>query len=246
LEVVKLCFFLYFIFVAYFKFLHKVLQKLWGRTISYQMLRTLEGFFHPKTVAIVGASTVENSTGWAMANQAKKTFFNEGLFFVNPRGGELFGLPLYKSIADVPVDQIDLAILAIRADFTAHSVEELATKKKCFYQVIVSGGFSEASEEGKKIQNELVSLCEKYGIRIIGPNCVGIYSPSENIDCLFVEGVNAQRPIPGNLSLASQSGGYGMCMVLQWSYIALDYYLFPVFSLMSSARLVPQCRGLDV
>jgi acyl-CoA synthetase (NDP forming) len=150
-----------------------------------------------------------------MANQAKKTFVSEGLYFVNPKGGELFGLHLYKNIKEIPTEQIDLAILAIRADFVPASVEELAVHKKCFYQVIVSGGFAEANEAGKKVEEQVVSLCQKYGIRVIGPNCVGIYSPAENIDCLFIEGVNAKRPIPGNLSLATQSGGYGMCMVCE-------------------------------
>lgn len=173
-----------------------------------------------------------------MARTALLTFKRGPVYFVNPKGGKLFDNECYKTISDIPTEKIDLAVIAISAKFTPASVEELAVKKNCLYQVVVSGGFAEVDSAGAGYQQKMKDLCLKYGIRLIGPNCVGIYSPIETIDCLFIEGVLAERPKMGNVSFATQSGGFGMCMFNELSRFSPD---FPWFG-----RLVSLGNSCDV
>ncbi|KAK2948907.1 putative Acetate--CoA ligase [Blattamonas nauphoetae] len=198
----------------------------------------MDGFFNPTSLAIIGASQKENTPGWAMARTALETFKLGPVYFVNPRGGKLFEQECYKTISDIPAPKVDLAVIAVAAKFTPASVEELAAKKGCKYVVIVSGGFAEVDEAGSAYQNQVKELCQKYGIRVIGPNCVGIYSPFETIDCLFIEGSLATRPKPGNISFATQSGGFGMCMFNELYNMAPE---FPWFG-----RLVSLGNSCDV
>ena len=174
--------------------------------------RNMDGFFSPSSLVIVGASTNVGTPGWAMARTALKSFKRGPVYFVNPKGGVLFDQPCYKTVADIPAPKVDLAVLAISAKFVCASVEQLASLKDCHYQVVISGGFAEVDEAGASYQKRLQELCKQYSIRVIGPNCLGIYSPNESIDCLFIEGDLATRPTPGHISFATQSGGFGTCM----------------------------------
>lgn len=187
---------------------------------------TMKGFFNPTSIAIIGASTNENTPGWAMARTALNSFKRGTVYFVNPKGGVLFGQPCHKKVEDIPAEKVDLGILIISARFVCDSVESLATKKNCKHQIVISGGFAEVDEAGASYQKRLVELCHKYGIRVIGPNCLGIYSPKETIDCLFIEGNCAARPKAGAISLGAQSGGFGTCMFNELTQYAPDFPWF--------------------
>jgi len=136
----------------------------------------LHGFMEAKSVVVVGASKKKDSPGNIVAYNFVRSDFEGEVYFVNPRGGKLFSKKVYPKLLDIP-ETVDLAIIITPARFVPQSVRECAIKK-IKYIVIASGGFSEIGPEGEKLQAEIDDIARKNGIRIIGPNCVGILNPS--------------------------------------------------------------------
>ncbi|KAH7819089.1 putative Acyl-CoA synthetase [Monocercomonoides exilis] len=172
----------------------------------------VDGFFEATSIAIIGASHKDGTPGWAVSKQVLKSFKRGPVYLVNPKGGTLFDQPVYKSIDDIPSQHVDLAVIVVPARFSPQAVKDMSSKKSCKYMVNIAGGFADIGAEGKAIQNELKKAVESCGVRLIGPNGVGFYSAFDTIDCLFILDSSAHRPIPGGVSIASQSGGFGVCM----------------------------------
>jgi acyl-CoA synthetase (NDP forming) len=135
------------------------------------------------------------------------------IYPINPRRSEILGLPVYQSVSVVP--QVpDLAVLVVRADDVPNTIRECGEKgvKRI---VIISGGFKELGEQGAEVEKKAAETARAYGIRCIGPNCVGILNAANGMDTLFQPVYAMSRPQLGSVAVASQSGTYGLTLV-EW------------------------------
>jgi acetate---CoA ligase (ADP-forming) len=174
---------------------------------------TFEKFFSPSSVAIIGASHTKGKIGYAIAENFVRESFKGRVYAVNPDTAPILGLPTYKSILDIP-DKIDLGVIVVPAVFVAKVLNE-CVKKKIPSVVIISGGFSEMGEKGKKLEGQLKKILEKSKTKVIGPNCVGVYDSTTKVDTLFLAIDRLKRPKQGNIAFVSQSGAVGST-ILDW------------------------------
>ncbi len=169
----------------------------------------IKAMFNPKTVAVIGASDEEGSVGRALMenlllSDRRKTFP------VNPNKKVILGLHAYPSIADVP-EHIDLAVVSTPAGTVPGIVEECG-RAEVEGVTIISAGFKETGEEGNKLEQEIIEIRKRCGMRIIGPNCIGIIRPNIDLNASFLE----TRPAKGNIAFISQSGALGGA-ILDWA-----------------------------
>lgn len=187
----------------------------------------LNRFFDPKSVAIVGASAREDSVGQRLLLNMLEAGFSGGLYPVNHKREEVLGLKAYPHIDAIP-DTVDLAVIATPAP-TVPEVMRQCGEKNVAAVVIISAGFAELGEAGKRLEREILDIARRYGIRIIGPNCLGIIRPSAQLNATFGDGAVKE----GKLALVSQSGA--VCTaILDWGQ-AQDIGFSTVVSIGSAA-----------
>lgn len=174
-------------------------------------MTNLNFFFNPSSIAVIGASDIIGSVGYEIMKNLFEDFPGE-LYPVNIKQRPIFGKSSYKSILDVP-DKIDMAVIAIAAPFVGNVLEECG-KKGVKGVIIVSGGFSEIGE--KEREAKLLEISNKYGIRIIGPNCIGVYDNFSGVNTIFLSKDKICYPKKGNISLLSQSGAFAG-LILDWT-----------------------------
>jgi acetyl coenzyme A synthetase (ADP forming)-like protein len=167
---------------------------------------SLEKFFSPSSVAVIGASREPGKIGYVILENLKYSF-NESLYPINPNATEIMGLSAYPSILDVE-EPVDLAIIVVPAEIVENTVKE-CIKKKVKAIVIISSGFSEIGE--KEREERLKKLSKENKIRIIGPNCIGIYK--KGLDMLFFPRKRIKRPPEGSISFLTQSGAFGSILL---------------------------------
>jgi 4-hydroxybutyryl-CoA synthetase (ADP-forming) len=157
-------------------------------------------FFSPKSIAIIGASEKPGVGKTIFYNIVKH--FKGKIYPVTPSNPTVGGLTAYKNVLDIP-DSIDLAVVAAPSKFTPSVMEEVG-KKRIKGAIIVSAGFKEVDEAGAKLEREVGEIAKKYGIKVIGPNCLGIMSFSKDniMNSTFLK----ITPKYGNIALVSQSG----------------------------------------
>jgi len=177
--------------------------------------------FEPRSIAVIGASREKGKVGNAIfVNLLKGTtrrfldsrgFSGGELYPINPKAEDVEGVRCYKSIKDVP-GEVDLAVVVIPSRFVPGIMEDFEDKK-VKVAVIISAGFSEAGEEGAALEEEVLETARKSGIRVIGPNCLGIMRTHNNLNASFAD----LMPPRGPISFVSQSGA--LCTaVIQYSY----------------------------
>jgi 4-hydroxybutyryl-CoA synthetase (ADP-forming) len=157
-------------------------------------------FFSPRSIAVIGASEKPGVGKTIFTNIAKH--FRGKIYPVTPSNPTVGGLTAYKSVLDIP-EAVDLAVVAAPSRFTPAVMEEVG-KKGIKGAIIVSAGFKEVDEEGAKLEREVGEISKKYGIRVIGPNCLGIMSLSKDnmMNSTFLK----ITPNHGGIALVSQSG----------------------------------------
>jgi acetyltransferase len=170
----------------------------------------LDKIFNPKSVAIIGASDKEGSVGYAIVKNFTTLGFSGKVFFVNIRKPEILGVKTYQTVSQVP-EPVDLAMIATPAK-TVPDVVEQCGKAGIKGAIIVSAGFKETGPEGKALEDRILEIKKKYGIRIIGPNCIGIIRPRISLNATFVDRV----PKHGKVAFISQSGALGSA-ILDWA-----------------------------
>ncbi|MBN2518706.1 MAG: CoA-binding protein [Candidatus Altiarchaeota archaeon] len=173
--------------------------------------KNLKYFFEPKSVAIIGASRNTKKIGHVILRNFVQGF-NGRIYPVNPNTDTILDLKCYKSLLDVP-GTIDLVIISIHAELVPGVMKECA-KKEVKAVVIVSGGFAEVGR--KDLEDQITRIAESAGIRVIGPNCIGVFDAYTNVDSLFLPSYRLGRPPKGRISLISQSGALGGAM-LDWA-----------------------------
>ncbi len=175
--------------------------------------RDLDVFFNPSSVAIVGASPKRGKVGHVILANFVRGFRGK-VFAVNPKYKEILGVPCYPRVTDIP-EPVDLAVIAVRA----HAVPEIVAdcvKKGVKGIVIISGGFSEIGPEGAELERKIIETVKGTGIRIIGPNCLGVYNAYTGVDTFFLPEGRMKRPPAGPIAIISQSGAFAAAL-LDWA-----------------------------
>jgi acetyltransferase len=170
----------------------------------------LDKVFNPQTVALIGASDVEGSVGYAIVKNFTQSGYAGKVYFVNIKKAEILGVKTYPTIDQIP-DQIDLAMIATPAK-TVPGVMEECGKAKVKGVIIVSAGFKEVGPAGKALEDQVGAIAKKYDVRVIGPNCIGILRPRINLNATFLD----KMPKAGNVAFLSQSGALGSA-ILDWA-----------------------------
>jgi acetyltransferase len=170
----------------------------------------LDKIFNPQNVAIVGASDAEGSVGYAIVKNFTQLGYTGKVYFVNIRKPEILGVKTYQTVDQIP-EPVDLAIIATPAKTVPDVIEECG-RAQVKGVIIVSAGFKETGAAGKALEEKIVENAKKYGIRVIGPNCIGIIRPRNNLNATFLD----KMPKPGNIAFLSQSGALGSA-ILDWA-----------------------------
>ena len=174
----------------------------------------LDHFFKPKSVAVIGASREPRKFGHVIFKNFLESEFEGEAYPVNPKTDNIMGYKAYKSVRDIS-SELDLAIIAIPASAVPSAIDECVSKQ-VKAAIIVSGGFREIGEKGLRLENEIKKKMENSNIRIIGPNCIGVYDPVNHVDTLFLPRYRLRRPKRGPIGFISQSGAFGSA-VLDWA-----------------------------
>lgn len=171
----------------------------------------LAPFFYPESIAVVGASRDETRpSGIVLKNLLYR--FHGRIYPVNPKHSELLGIPCFPSVTAID-EAVSLSVLITPPDVIPALLEEHAAKG-VGYVIIASAGFGE-TEGGAGLEGKIKEIAGRSGIRIIGPNCLGIYHPAAGLDTFFLPYDRVPRPTEGNISIISQSGSVlGTAMIL--------------------------------
>jgi len=171
----------------------------------------LRRFFIPESVAVIGASKHPDKLGFKILKNVVDGGYKGKVYPVNPSAeGDILNLKSYKSISEIPTPP-DLAIIVIPARFVPDVAEECG-KKGVKGLIVISAGFKEAGEEGKKREEALKEIVKKYGMRMIGPNCLGVIDVVNRLNASFA----FDMPPKGKISFITQSGALGTA-VLDWA-----------------------------
>jgi acetyl coenzyme A synthetase (ADP forming)-like protein len=175
---------------------------------------SLEKLFNPASVAIVGATPKEGKVGRAILENFINRFRGR-VYPVNPSYSEVLGLKCYKSISELP-ETPDLVVIAIPAPGVPAVLREAAARGVSA-AIVISGGFRETgTPEGERLERELEEISRTYGIRIVGPNCIGIYDNWSGVDTYFVS--KMKRPPRGYVGFISQSGAFAAALMDWMAY----------------------------
>lgn len=170
--------------------------------------RSLKRFFDPRSVAVVGASATEGRPGRVVIENMRANGYKGDICPVNPRGGTLLGLKVYKTIGDLP-DGIDLAIIILPAQATPQAVRDCA-ERKIGSVVLVAGGFAEVDHAGEDLQADLERAARETGVRVLGPNTAGHISTPANFTSSFFPLGDIPR---GPISYVAQTGNFTGAMM---------------------------------
>ncbi len=167
-------------------------------------------FFNPSSIAIVGAAREPQKVGYEVLKNIIEGKFKGKIYPVNPKADEILGIKCFNSVKNIP-EIPSLAVIVLPAKIVAQSLEECC-QKGIKAIVIISAGFKETGKEGAEREKQLFEIANKYGSRIIGPNCLGITDTYSNLNASF----GPFMPNKGQIAFISQSGAL-ICAVLDWS-----------------------------
>jgi len=185
----------------------------------------MDAFFNPSSVAIIGATKKVDKAGHVIfknfAMNKERGVFKGDIYPVNPNEDSILGFKCYPSITHIP-GEVELIVIIVPAQVVPSIMEE-AVAKKVKAAIIISSGFKEVGNT--QLEEQVVATAKKGGIRVLGPNCLGVYYSKTGIDTLFLpetkvlttgeDVVATPRPMPGNIAMITQSGAFGVA--------ALDY-----------------------
>ena len=190
-----------------------------------EKVKALDAFFNPRSVAIVGATRRTEKAGQVIfknfVENKRRQVFKGQLYPVNPNETSILGIKCYPNVMKIPGD-LDLVVIIVPANIVPQVMKEAATKK-VKAAVIISAGFGEVGNH--ELENQLLTITKESGMRVLGPNCLGVYDSRTGVDMLFLpetkvlttgdEVVATPRPMPGSITIVTQSGAFGAA--------ALDY-----------------------
>jgi len=165
--------------------------------------------FYPNSVAVIGVSNSPTNIARGIVYNLTQFGFQGIIYEVGPKGGVFAGRRIYKSVLDIP-DHVDLAVILTPAP-TVPGIFDECGQKGVRWAVVESAGFREYGEEGKRIEDEMVQVAQKWGMRFVGPNCIGVVNMENGLCTPFTPLSGEIRP--GDISMISQSGGVGMSVL---------------------------------
>lgn len=157
----------------------------------------MDKFFNPKSVAVIGASSDKNKAGFALMKNLQS-------------GGDREIFPVNLEHKEIP-ENVDLAVIAVKADLVPQILEDCA-KKKITNAIVISSGFKEIGPAGKELEDKIAAVAKENNISLVGPNCLGIIDTKNDLNASF----SPHKPLPGKIALLSQSGALGTAM-LDWA-----------------------------
>ncbi len=168
-------------------------------------MNVLDKIMKPKSVAVIGASTKPKTIGSEIMQRLRDYKFNGNIYPVNPKGGIIEGFQAYTSILEIP-GEIDLAVIVVNAKFVLQAIDD-CNKKGVKGLCIITAGFKETGKEGAALEKQLLDKVKEYGMRCVGPNCLGVLNTNKDVmmDATFAESL----PIRGDIGFVSQSGALG-------------------------------------
>ena len=170
-------------------------------------IEDLKPIFSPKSIAVIGASRSPMKIGYEILQNILVQGYEGKVYPINPETPVIMGLKTQPSVLAVK-DDIDLAIVAVPAEFVPKVMMECA-RKKVKGVIVISSGFGETGEKGRLLEEEITAIAKKAGMRLIGPNTLGYKDPIDSLDAAFVFGM----PMPGEIALISQSGALCIGMI---------------------------------
>jgi acetyl coenzyme A synthetase (ADP forming)-like protein len=170
----------------------------------------LESLLYPNTMAVIGASRNPGKVGHAVVANLLQTGFKGTIVPVNPQAGEVLGLKCYASLEAFGKD-VDMAVVVVPPTAVKRAIED-AIRASAKAVVVITAGFREVGPEGAQLEQELVDLCSNAGVRLMGPNCLGVLNIHHRMNATFTACV----PPAGTISVISQSGA--LCVaILDWA-----------------------------
>ncbi|MCX7988915.1 MAG: acetate--CoA ligase family protein [Thermodesulfovibrio sp.] len=169
----------------------------------------IEAIFNPSSIAVIGASAEEKKVGYAVLKNLIDGY-NGKIFPVNPGRREILSLPCYPSVSAIP-DKVDLAVIVIPAKAVAEALQDCAIAGVKGV-VVITAGFKEVGGEGVKREREIVNIIRKAGMRMVGPNCLGVMNTKIKMNASFA----AEMPPEGRVAFFSQSGALGVA-IIDWA-----------------------------
>lgn len=192
----------------------------------------------PSSIAVIGASAEEKKVGHIVLKNILTQGFRGEVFPVNPKATEILGLTAHPSVGAIPGD-VDLAVIVTPASTVAGILEECGAKN-IKDVIVISAGFGETgTDEGHRLEEDLVTIAKKHGINLVGPNCLGVMRPSIGMNASFAE--NVKRP--GSIALLSQSGALAVALLDSAESLHMDFSL--VVS-MGNKAVMDECNFLEI
>ena len=170
---------------------------------------SIQNFFNAKSIAVIGASRRQDTIGQTLVRNLVLGDYQGRVYVVNPAAESVAGMPSYPSVAAIP-DEVDIAIVAVPAEAVPDVVLDCAAKG-VHGLVVVSSGFAETGEEGRLRQRRLVGLARSYGLRLVGPNCLGIINTAS--DYSLNASLATSMPPRGRAGFFCQSGALGVAIL---------------------------------
>jgi acyl-CoA synthetase (NDP forming) len=167
----------------------------------------LDAMMRPRSVAVVGASDDATRIGGRPIAYMQRQGFAGAILPVNPNRATVQGLPAFPSVAALP-QAPDVAIVAVPGESAVQAVDDLGARG-CRAAVVFTAGFAEVDAAGAAMQDRLVAAARGHGMRLLGPNCLGLFNAAINFYPIFSLSFEQGWPLPGNIGIASQSGAYG-------------------------------------
>jgi acetyl coenzyme A synthetase (ADP forming)-like protein len=163
-------------------------------------LTMLEMFTNPRGVAVVGASPTPGKLGHAVLQNIIQYGYKGRIYPINPKAGEILELPAYASVKDIP-GPVDLAVVLVPAQVVPDVIEECG-QAGITGAVVITAGFREVGREGRLLEGQMIEIARRYGMRLVGPNVLGIIDTVINLNASFAAGM----PRSGRIAFMSQSG----------------------------------------
>jgi len=178
---------------------------------SMSGLSQLELFFRPRSVAVIGVSATRGKIGHEILRSIVEGGYGGKIYPVTISAKEILGLKCYETVSQIP-EPVDLAVYALPSSLAPQIIEECG-KKGVKNVIIVSGGFKEVGGSNVDLETEVVNIARRYGMRIIGPNCIGVFDGKSRFDTFFQSRERMVRPPHGPISFITQSGTYGVAFL---------------------------------
>ncbi len=173
--------------------------------------RSLAPFFSPRGIAVIGASQNPNKLGYGLARNLVQSNYQGKVFFVNPKGGTLFGSEIYVDVGHVP-DPLDLAVILIPAPSVPQALRECG-QRGLKAVIIGSGGFRETGPTGQALETECLKIAQGFQMRLLGPNSIGLLDTHLPLDATFLP---PPGPLAGDVAFISHSGAI-CAAVIDWA-----------------------------